>query len=423
MAPTSGPTPPGPSPGGAGGDYLLTGHKWFCSAPMSDAFLMLAQAPGGLSCFLAPRWRPDGTRNPIRIQRLKDKLGDRSNASSEIELAGTWARCRRGGTGRAHHHRDGQPHPPRLRPRLGRDHAPGRGPGHLAHHPPGAPSVRRSSTSRSWRTCWPTWRSSPRPPPLAALRLARAFDAGERRRARAAACASLTPVVKYWTCKRAPLHAAEALECLGGDGFVEESGCPASSGRARSTACGRARATSSASTCCAPSAREPASLDAYWSEVALAAGGDRRLDQAVDELHVDLADPDDARAAGPLGRRAAGPGVPGLPARPARPRRGRRRILRLAPRRGGPFGTLRAGVDTDVPSSPATPPLSAGHGPLAQPGSRARRTAAHMARTGGSSPVQASCWAAAWCTSMPRPPTVARPAGRAASSHGVTRGW
>src|SRR4051795_5019052 len=78
--------------GGPGAEYSLTGHKWFCSAPMSDAFLMLAQAPGGLSCFLVPRWTPDGSPNVFRIQRLKDKLGARSNASSEIELAGTWSR-------------------------------------------------------------------------------------------------------------------------------------------------------------------------------------------------------------------------------------------------------------------------------------------------------------------------------------------
>jgi putative acyl-CoA dehydrogenase len=74
------------------GVYRLVGHKWFCSAPMSDAFLMLAQAASGLSCFWVPRWCPDGSRNPIRIQRLKDKLGDRSNASSEIELAGVIGR-------------------------------------------------------------------------------------------------------------------------------------------------------------------------------------------------------------------------------------------------------------------------------------------------------------------------------------------
>ncbi|MGH2831101.1 MAG: acyl-CoA dehydrogenase family protein, partial [Actinomycetota bacterium] len=75
-----------------GGEYLITGHKWFCSAPMCDAFLVLAQAPGGLSCFLLPRWRPDGTRNAFHIQRLKDKLGNRSNASSEVEFEGAWAR-------------------------------------------------------------------------------------------------------------------------------------------------------------------------------------------------------------------------------------------------------------------------------------------------------------------------------------------
>ena len=80
-----------PGRGGPGGEYLLTGHKWFCSAIMNDAFLTLAQTERGLSCFLVPRWRPDGTRNSIAIQRLKDKLGNRSNASSEIEYRDTWA--------------------------------------------------------------------------------------------------------------------------------------------------------------------------------------------------------------------------------------------------------------------------------------------------------------------------------------------
>ena len=74
------------------GEYCITGHKWFCSAPMCDAFLVLAQAPGGLTCFLLPRWTPDGERNAFHIQRLKDKLGNRSNASSEVEFAGAWAR-------------------------------------------------------------------------------------------------------------------------------------------------------------------------------------------------------------------------------------------------------------------------------------------------------------------------------------------
>ncbi|HEX8581305.1 MAG TPA: acyl-CoA dehydrogenase family protein, partial [Acidimicrobiales bacterium] len=76
-------------PAGGDGEVALTGHKWFCSAPMSDAFLVLAQAAGGLSCYLVPRWRPDGTRNAVHLQRLKDKLGDRSNASAEVEFEGT----------------------------------------------------------------------------------------------------------------------------------------------------------------------------------------------------------------------------------------------------------------------------------------------------------------------------------------------
>ena len=77
--------------GGPGRDYVITGHKWFCSAPMCDAFLILAQAPKGLSCFLLPRWRPDGTRNAFHLLRLKDKLGNRSNASSEVEFKRAWS--------------------------------------------------------------------------------------------------------------------------------------------------------------------------------------------------------------------------------------------------------------------------------------------------------------------------------------------
>ncbi len=104
---------------------------------MSDAFLMLAQAPGGISCFLIPRWRPDGTRNPIRIQRLKDKLGDRSNASSEIELAGVVGQLI-GEEGRGVRTIIEMVNHTRLDCILGSavDHAPGRGPGHLARRPP-----------------------------------------------------------------------------------------------------------------------------------------------------------------------------------------------------------------------------------------------------------------------------------------------
>ena len=109
-----------------GEGWRLVGHKWFCSAPMSDAFLTLAQAPAGLTCFLVPRWTPDGERNAIRLMRLKDKLGNRANASAEIEYAGAFAlRAGRAGRRRAHHHRDGAPHPPRHRAGAGRADAGG----------------------------------------------------------------------------------------------------------------------------------------------------------------------------------------------------------------------------------------------------------------------------------------------------------
>ena len=104
--------------GGPAAEYEITGHKWFCSAPMCDAFLVLAQADGGLSCFLLPRFTPDGERNAFHIQRLKDKLGNRSNASSEVEFRGAWARLvGEEGRGVPDDHRDGQPHAARLRDR------------------------------------------------------------------------------------------------------------------------------------------------------------------------------------------------------------------------------------------------------------------------------------------------------------------
>ena len=135
--------------GGPGGEYAITGHKWFCSAPMCDAFLVLAQTERGLSCFLLPRWLPDGTRNRFRLQRLKDKLGNRSNASSEVEFDAAWARMvGEEGPRRADHHRDGQPHPARLRHRLGVRHAPGGGAGDAPRRPSLARSASGWSSSR-----------------------------------------------------------------------------------------------------------------------------------------------------------------------------------------------------------------------------------------------------------------------------------
>lgn len=205
----------------AGGGYLLEGAKWFCSAPMCDGFLMLAQAPAGLSCFFVPRVLPDGTRNGIRIQRLKDKLGDRSNASSEIELHGAWARLV-GEEGRGVRTIVEMVVQTRLDCVVGT-----------------ASQMRAAVEQATWHAAHraafgkllvdqPLMRNvladlcvESEAATVTALRLARAFDRGERAFARIA-----TPVAKYRVCKRGPGHAAEALECLGGNGYVEESGLP-----------------------------------------------------------------------------------------------------------------------------------------------------------------------------------------------------
>ena len=214
--------------GGPGGEYRLTGHKWFCSAPMNDAFLVLASVgdTDRPSCFLVPRWLPDGTRNVFRIQRLKDKLGDRSNASSEVEfedtagwlvgdehrgvrvimamVAATRLDCVSGATGWMRH---------------GLDQAAW----HVAHrHAFG----RRLADQPLMRNVVADLAVESEAAVALAMRLARAFDRQEQDPAEAALCRLVTPIAKYWVCKRAPAHVAEALECLGGNGYVEESGMP-----------------------------------------------------------------------------------------------------------------------------------------------------------------------------------------------------
>lgn len=203
------------------GSYTLTGHKWFCSAPMSDMFLTLAQAPGGLTCFLMPRWLPDGTRNPLRIMRLKDKLGDRSNASSEIEMEGAVAwrvgdegagvktiiemvnrtrlDCALGAAAQMRHGMVEAVHHARHRGAFGKD---------LVEQP----LMRRVLADLALESEAAT---------AAAIAVADALDRGDHTLAR-----MLTPVVKYWLTKRAPGHAAECLEVLGGAGYVEDSGMP-----------------------------------------------------------------------------------------------------------------------------------------------------------------------------------------------------
>lgn len=214
-----------------GGDEVeLTGHKWFCSAPMCDGFLTLAYEGEGdqaaLSCFLVPRWRPDGTRNSIEIQRLKDKLGDRSNASSEIEYHGAYAR-RVGEPGRGVRTIIEMVNHTRLDCLAGSAGLIRTASFHALWH------VDRRSAFQRRLIDQPLMREvvaelamEAEAAMALAFRVARAFDVMASDPAETALARILTPIAKYWICKRAPYLVYEAMEAHGGAGYVEEAPLP-----------------------------------------------------------------------------------------------------------------------------------------------------------------------------------------------------
>ena len=213
--------------GGPGAEYELTGHKWFMSAPQCDAFLVLAQADGGISCFLFPRWTPDGERNRFRLQRFKDKLGNRSNASSEIEFdaASAWLVGEEGAgvltiIEMVNH--------TRLDCVLGGATGMRAGVAQAIHHTTHRSVFERELVEQPlMRNVLADLAIESEAATISALRLARAYDeaiAGDEEAQNLRRIANA--VLKYWICKRAVVHAGEALECLGGNGYVEESGMP-----------------------------------------------------------------------------------------------------------------------------------------------------------------------------------------------------
>src|SRR5579875_3801223 len=278
------PRPPGR--GGPGAEYELTGHKWFCSAPMCDAFLMLAQTERGLSCFLVPRWRPDGTRNTIHLQRPKDKLGNRSNASAEIELDGAWGRMV-GEEGRGVATIIEMVNHTRLDCTIGAAALMRQALVQAVHH-----AIHRVAFGRRlieqplMRNVLADLALESEAATATMLRLARAYDdAGERHFARLA-----TAVAKYWVCKRAPAFIAEALECLGGNGYVEESGMPRLYREAPLNGIWEGSGNVICLDVLRALAHGPEPLEAFYAELGLAAGADRRLDAHVARLKEELAD-------------------------------------------------------------------------------------------------------------------------------------
>jgi putative acyl-CoA dehydrogenase len=205
-----------------GDAHRITGHKWFMSAPMCDAFLVLAQAEEGLSCFFMPRFAPDGSINPIRFQRLKDKLGNRSNASSEVEFHGAYAE-RVGAEGKGIRTIIQMVQLTRQDCAIASAGLMRSGLAHALHH------ARHRSVFQKHLADQPLMQAVLSDMALhveasvaLVMRLCRSFDRAPHDEKEAAYMRLLTPAIKYWVCKSAPGFLYEAMECLGGNGYVEE---------------------------------------------------------------------------------------------------------------------------------------------------------------------------------------------------------
>ncbi|GAA1075109.1 acyl-CoA dehydrogenase family protein [Kitasatospora arboriphila] len=273
------------------GSYRLTGHKWFTSAPMSDVFLTLAQAPGGLSCFLLPRVLPDGSRNPIRLQRLKDKLGNKSNASAEIEYEGAtgWLV---GEEGRGVPTIIEMVNMTRLDCTIGAASGMRYGTVRALHHATHRRAFGAALVDQPlMRNVLADLVVESEAATVVAMRLAAATDAALAGDEQETLLRRLgLAVSKYWVCKRGPAHAAEALECLGGNGYVEESGMPRLYREAPLVSIWEGSGNVAALDALRAMARRPASVDAFLAELDAAAGADRRLDAATAALRKQLGD-------------------------------------------------------------------------------------------------------------------------------------
>ncbi|MGN9766908.1 isovaleryl-CoA dehydrogenase [Micromonospora sp. SD12] len=276
------------------GTYRLLGHKWFTSAPMCDVFLTLAQAPGGLTCFLVPRVLPDGTRNPMRLMRLKDKLGNRSNASAEVEYehAVAW---RVGDEGRGVRTIIDMVNLTRLDCVIGAAAGMRQGVITAAHHAAHRQAFGRYLVEAPlMRNVLADLAVESEAATVLMMRLAGATDRSARGDAAETAFKRLALAVgKYWVCKRWPAHAAEALECLGGNGYVEESGMPRLFRESPLNSIWEGSGNVAALDVLRALAREPEVMAAFQAEVTAAAGADARLDAAVRRVRAELADPDD----------------------------------------------------------------------------------------------------------------------------------
>ncbi len=275
--------------GGPGAEYEITGHKWFCSAPMCDAFLVLAQTDSGISCFLMPRWTPDGELNRFEIQRLKDKLGNRSNASSEVEFRGAWARMV-GEEGRGVPTIIEMVNHTRLDCAIGSSAGMRAGVAQATHHAAHRTAFGKLLIEQPLMQnvladlCLESEAAT-----ISSMRLARSYDesaAGDQGAADFRRLANA--VLKYWICKRAPSHAVESLECLGGNGYVEESGMPRLLRESPLSSIWEGSGNVQCLDVMRAMVKSPAAVEAFFGEVAEGAAAEPRLGAYTERLRAEI---------------------------------------------------------------------------------------------------------------------------------------
>jgi len=333
----------------ADGSYTLTGHKWFCSAPMCDAFLTLAYAKGGLTCFLVPRWRPDGERNGMEIMRLKDKLGDRANASSEIEFHDAYAQIV-GEEGRGVRTIIEMVHHTRLdcvvAPAAYMRQALANALWHTAHR---TAFQKKLIDQPLMRSVLADLAVESEAATALAFRIAQSFDDSAADAKAAAFSRIATPVGKYWLNKRVVNFVYEAMEAHGGAGYVEESVMPRIYRQSPLNSIWEGSGNVICLDVLRAMAREPQSVAALVDEIAQTQGADRNLDAAIAALKDLLAKPHAESDARLLVERMALALQASLLVRHAPPAIADAFCAtRLSERPSFAYGALDAKIDTDV---------------------------------------------------------------------------
>ena len=275
------------STSGAGEWYGLVGHKWFLSAPMCDAFLMLAQAPHGLSCFLVPRWKPDSTKNPLQIQRLKNKLGNASNASAEVELRGAvgWLM---GEEGRGIQTIIEMVAMTRFDCMIGSSAGQRQAVAQAAHHAAHRKVFGKTLSQQPlMQNVLADLQLELEGSLAMTFRMARALDSVAEEQERLLLRLG-TAIGKYWICKRTPTHAYEAMECLGGNGYCEDFILARLYREAPVNAIWEGSGNIQALDVLRAMLKHPAVLDAWFAELERGAGQMPELDQAIHRLKNEL---------------------------------------------------------------------------------------------------------------------------------------